>query len=185
MRVVNSWVPLVVTVILAIPVLWAIYAGKFDLAHRLGFVVSTLQTLFLVGAVVLLVTHLPTKKESGLELLQSAGTLFPSNILIFALWYWRIDAGGPYQREIAGAHVSGEFLFPQMTMDCDTRKQCGHEEWTPGFVDYLFLAFNTSTALSPTDTAALTHIAKIMMMLQASISITILVLLVGRAVNVL
>lgn len=170
---------------MAIPIIWATMLGNFKVAHIFGYVISGLQTLFLIGSVVLLVIHLPQNKETGIELLQSAGTLFPTNILIFALWYWRIDAGGPYEREIAGAHVSGEFLFPQMTMDPETRDQCGHPEWTPGFIDYLFLAFNTSAALSPTDTAALTHLAKVMMMIQASISITILVLLVGRAVNVL
>lgn len=185
LRVVPSWVPLAGTTVFVIPLVWAIWSGNLDVAHRLGYVVSGFQTLFLIGAVCLLVVFLPARRESGLELLQSAGTLFPSNILIFALWYWRIDAGGPHEREIAGAHVVGEFLFPQMTMDPETRRECGQQHWTPGFIDYLFLAFNTSTALSPADTGALTRIAKVMMMVQASISITILVLLVGRAVNVL
>ena len=185
LRLVPEWMPLAVSFVLVAPILWAVSKHKFKLAHKLGYVVSIFQTLVLIGAVVLLVNHLPQQKESGVELLRSAGVLFPTNILIFALWYWRIDSGGPYEREIAGAHVVGEFLFPQMTMDKPTREMCGQDDWTPGFVDYLFLAFNTSTALSPADTAALTRPAKLMMMVQSSISVTILVLLVGRAVNVL
>lgn len=185
LRVVDNWVPLAATAALAIAIIAVLGSGNYKAAHVLGYAVSILQTTFLMGAVVLLVRNLPLHRESGLELLQSAGTLFPSNIFIFALWYWRIDSGGPYAREIAGAHVAGEFLFPQMTMDPETRQRCRQDNWTPGFVDYLFLAFNTSTALSPADTGALTRIAKVMMMIQASISITILVLLVGRAVNVL
>ena len=185
LRFLPNYSLLVVSFVIATPLLIAIYRGNFKLAHALGYAISGIQTLFLIGAVILLVTHLPKHKESGLELLQSAGVLFPLNILIFGLWYWRIDSGGPYEREIAGAHVVGEFLFPQMTMDRETREQCGQEHWTPGFIDYLFLAFNTSTALSPADTGALTRLAKCMMMVQASISVTILVLLVGRAVNVL
>lgn len=185
LRVVPDWIPVVLTALATVPVVFALSQGNYRFAHTVGLLISGFQTTFLIGAVVLLVVHLPQKRESGLELLQSAGTLFPSNILIFALWYWRIDSGGPYEREIAGAHVAGEFLFPQMTMDPETRRQCAQEHWTPGFIDYLFLAFNTSTALSPADTGALTRFAKIMMMIQASISITILVLLVGRAVNVL
>lgn len=180
-----SWVLLILTFVLIVPLIWLNYKGNYRTAHNIGFMLSGLQTIFLIGGLALLIFHLPRHGESGIQLLQSAATLFPSNILIFALWYWRIDAGGPYAREIAGSHVAGEFLFPQMTMDIETRKQCGQDDWTPGFIDYLFLAFNTSTALSPADTGALTRLAKVMMMVQASISVTILVLLVGRAVNVL
>jgi hypothetical protein len=117
--------------------------------------------------------------ESPRMLLLSAALLWISNILVFACWYWRLDAGGPNARDRRETHEDGAFLFPQMTMDGD------HENWTPGFVDYLFLAFNTSTAFSPTDAPVLSKWAKIMMMLQASISLATLALLAARAVNIL
>jgi uncharacterized membrane protein len=96
---------------------------------------------------------------------------------VFASWYWRLDAGGPHQREVTGMHVEGAFLFPQMTLD--------DPDWIPGFVDYLFLAFNTSTAFSPTDVPVLSRWAKGMMMIQSIISFTTVALLAARAVNIL
>lgn len=79
----------------------------------------------------------------------------------------------------------GSFLFPQMTMSSQARTASGMKYWQPGFVDYLFLAFNTSTALSPTDVPVLSRWAKAMMMVQALISLSTIVILAGRAVNVL
>ena len=79
-------------------------------------------------------------------------------------------------------HPDGAFLFPQMTLS----KATGNgPAWSPRFVDYLFLAFNTSTALSPTDTAVLSRWAKGAMMLQALISLAIIVLLAAYAINIL
>ena len=90
-----------------------------------------------------------------------------TNVLVFALWYWNLDGGGPHQRDLRG-HTDGAFLFPQMAMAPDAREQVGEEDWSPGFVDYLFLAFNTSTALSPADTAVLSRWAKCLSMLRRS-----------------
>ena len=118
-------------------------------------------------------------------LLGSAAALWVTNILVFASWYWRLDAGGPHQRDLRTGHVDGAFLFPQMTMDTPAKAAAGASVWSPGFVDYLFLAFNTSTALSPTDAPVLSRWAKLLMMLQATISLTIVVLLAARAVNIL
>jgi len=123
----------------------------------------------------------PAHKESPIALLRSGATLWISNVLVFALWYWRLDAGGPYSRGLRPGHTEGAFLFPQMTMPVDLRK----ERWSPMFIDYLFLAFNTSTALSPTDVPILSRWAKIMVMIQALISLTVTVILVARAVNIL
>ena len=81
------------------------------------------------------------------------------------------------QRELRGVHTEGAFLFPQMTLD--------DPDWIPGFVDYLFLAFNTSTAFSPTDVPVLSRWAKGMMMVQSIISFTTVALLAARAVNIL
>jgi uncharacterized membrane protein len=105
--------------------------------------------------------------------------------LVFALWYWRLDAGGPYQRDKEPGHSNGAFLFPQMTMSKEALREAGQQDWSPDFVDYLFLAFNTSTAFSPTDTLVLARWAKILMMLQALLSLLIIALLAARAVNIL
>ncbi len=102
------------------------------------------------------------------------------NILVFASWYWRLDAGGPNQRDLRDSHEDGAFLFPQMITPWDSDKN-----WRPGFVDYLFLAFNTSTAFSPTDVPVLSRWAKLMMMVQALISLATVALLAARAVNIL
>jgi hypothetical protein len=96
-----------------------------------------------------------------------------------------LDAGGPSQRDLRRSHTDGAFLFPQMTLDPELRKEMGEDRWRPGFVDYLFLAFNTSTAFSPTDVPVLSRWAKTLMMIQASISLATIALLAARAVNVL
>ena len=72
-----------------------------------------------------------------------------------------------------------------MTLPSEIKKKTGQHGWSPNFVDYLFLAFNTSTAFSPTDVPVLERWAKIIMMIQSTISLTVLALLAARAVNIL
>jgi hypothetical protein len=86
---------------------------------------------------------------------------------------------------LRGVHTDGAFLFPQMTLNRQTKAEMGEESWSPGFVDYLFIAFNTSTAFSPTDSPVLSSWAKILMMIQALISFATVALLAARAVNIL
>ena len=133
----------------------------------------------------LLVAALPSHKQSPADLLRSASALWVANILVFAGWYWRLDGGGPRARELQGAHRDGAFLFPQMTLSPEVRIQMGEEDWSPNFVDYLFVAFNTSTAFSPTDSPVLSRWAKVLMMVQALISFMTVALLAARAVNIL
>ena len=151
--------------------------SKFWLNQIVGYTVLGIITAALIGALVLLIVALLDHAQKAPALLRSAVALWVSNILVFASWYWRLDAGGPNQRDLRGKHTEGAFLFPQMTV--------GDLDWMPGFVDYLFLAFNTSTAFSPTDAPVLSRWAKGMMMLQATISLATLVLLAARAVNIL
>jgi uncharacterized membrane protein len=117
--------------------------------------------------------------------LLSAALLWITNILVFALWYWRLDAGGPNQRDKRAKHSEGAFLFPQTTLSQETLNAAGQQDWSPEFIDYLFLAFNTSTAFSPTDVPVLARWAKVLMMLQSLLSLLIVVLLAARAVNIL
>ncbi len=181
----SKWLPLIVTTLLAIPTVIALRSRKFHHAALLGNVISAVLSLSMVLSVGMLVYTMPDRREAPIQLLRTAGALWVTNILIFATWYWRIDAGGPHRRDLNPTHEQGAFLFPQMTMDWETRRRTGQDHWTPGFVDYLFLAFNTSTALSPADTGALTRWAKALMMIQALISLTIIVLLAARAINTL
>jgi hypothetical protein len=170
---------------LMIPTVVSHHTGRHRLNAIFGFSVDGVLTLGLIVSVILLIGALPAHKESPEELLLSAASLWITNILVFALWYWRLDAGGPHQRDKRAGHCDGAFLFPQMTMTEQALKEAGQEDWSPNFVDYLFLAFNTSTAFSPTDAPVLERWAKILMMLQSLLSLLIIALLAARAVNIL
>jgi hypothetical protein len=180
-----SWLLLVIVVILEIPIFWARWRGKDRLNRALGYLLASVVTVDTVWSLGLLIAALPSKQESPQDLLRSAGALWIANILVFASWYWRLDAGGPRARELRGVHTDGAFLFPQMTLDQQSKREMGEQSWSPGFVDYLFLAFNTSTAFSPTDCPVLSRWAKMMMMVQALISFATVALLAARAVNIL
>jgi uncharacterized membrane protein len=142
-----------------------------------GYILLATVTADMIASLSLLITRLPAHRETPRELLTAAVGIWSSNVLVFASWYWRLDGGGPNARDRRKSHDSGAFLFPQMQM----REQ----NWKPGFVDYLFLAFNTSTAFSPTDVPVLSHWAKVMMMTQSSISLGTVIILAARAVNIL
>ena len=115
-------------------------------------------------------------------MLRSAGALWFTNIIVFASWYWRLDAGGPHGRDLRPGHPTGSFLFPQMTLDDQTKgeNQPRTPPWSPNFVDYLFLAFNTSTAFSPTDSPVLSRWAKVLTMIQSVISLSVVAVLAGK-----
>jgi hypothetical protein len=180
-----DWMLLILVVVLMVPTMWAYYRGLNTLNRVLGYIVTSIVTADMILSLVLLIAALPTHKQAPPDMLRSAGALWITNILVFASWYWRLDGGGPRARELRGAHVDGAFLFPQMMLDQQAKREMGEECWSPGFVDYLFLAFNTSTAFSPTDTPVLSRWAKVMTMIQALISFTTVALLAARAVNIL
>jgi len=175
------WLALVITAILLVPSVLTHRSGRHNWNRIVGYCITGVLTAFMIWSLVLLVRALPAHKESPIALLRSGATLWISNVLVFALWYWRLDAGGPYSRGLRPGHAEGAFLFPQMSMPPDQRDP----RWSPMFIDYLFLAFNTSTAFSPTDVPILSRWAKIMAMIQALISLTATVILVARAVNIL
>jgi hypothetical protein len=179
------WLLLVLVGLLLIPTIQAHRAGHHSLNHLFGILCNAVITASLCGSLALLVITLPAHKEAPTTLLISAFLLWCANILVFALWYWRLDGGGPSVRIKRTPYGSRAFLFPQLQIESGERKAMGAEHWCPGFVDYLFLAFNTSTAFSPTDTLVLARWAKALMMAQALISLLVLVLLVARGINVL
>jgi hypothetical protein len=180
-----SWLlPAVVTVLL-VPTIFAHRTGRHSLNHVLGIAIAAIITLALIVSVVLLATTLSGKKEPPLALLFSGGALWLTNVLVFALWYWRLDGGGPAKRKTGNEFGSRSFVFPQMQIEPIERKTFGADRWRPGFVDYLFVAFTTSSTFGPTDSPVLTPWAKLFTMTQSVISLTIMVLLISRAVGVL
>ena len=180
-----TWLLPALVVVLLVPTVFAHRTGRHSLNHVLGIVIVAIITFGLIASVVLLVITLPGKKEPPLELLRSGGALWLTNVLVFALWYWRLDGGGPRERETRHEFGSRSFVFPQMQIEKIERKTFGVDEWRPGFVDYLFVAFTTSSTFGPTDAPLLTHWAKLLTMTQTVISLTIMVLLISRAVGVL
>jgi uncharacterized membrane protein len=179
------WLLLVVISTLLVPTVISHRKGKHILNQALGFILNSVVTVAMICSLALLLTALPAHLESPQQLLRSAAALWASNILVFASWYWRLDAGGPHKRDMTTGHTDGAFLFPQMTLEPVAKIAAGEEEWSPNFIDYLFLAFNTSTAFSPTDVPVLSRWAKLLMMTQSIISLLVLALLAARAVNIL
>ena len=179
-----GWLLLVVVAALLIPTVLARVRRRDRLNQALGYALNAVVTLDMMWSLGLLIAALPGHKESPLDMLRSAAALWVSNILVFASWYWRLDGGGPNERDRQLKH-DGAFLFPQMTLSDEIKRNLGEENWRPRFVDYLFLAFNTSTAFSPTDSPVLSRWAKVLMMVQSLISFTTVALLAARAVNIL
>jgi hypothetical protein len=176
--------PLLILVLLA-PTVVAHRIGRHSLNHALGILINAIITCSLIGSVVLLVIALPAHKEPPIVLLKSGAELWLSNVLVFALWYWRLDGGGPNLRDAQPEFGSRGFVFPQMQIEKSEQRRFGVEGWRPGFVDYLFIAFTTSSTFGPTDAPILQRWAKLFAMIQIFISLTIVVLLISRAVGVL
>lgn len=179
------WLLVAVVIGLFVPMVILHYVGNHALHQTLGYVLNSVVTAALILSLGLLLWEVTRHEVSPPQLLRSAASLWIANILIFASWYWRLDGGGPHERARTVGHSDGAFLFPQMTMPPEAKAAAGEKEWEPNFVDYLFLAFNTSTAFSPTDVPVLSRWAKSVMMVQALISLLVIALLAGRAVNIL
>jgi uncharacterized membrane protein len=116
---------------------------------------------------------------NGRELIISGVLIWLTNFLIFALWYWEVDRGGPGRRA-AGHDGPPDFLFPQMSDD-----RIEPLAWRPRFIDYLYVSLTNNTAFSPTDTMPLTAMAKTIMGVQSLVSLLTIGLIVSRAVNIL
>jgi hypothetical protein len=119
------------------------------------------------------------KGPSGQSLLLDALNIWFTNVVVFALWYWTIDRGGSVAREL-GAPSAPDFLFPQMLGEADE-----NPGWTPGFFDYFYVSFTNATAFSPTDTMPLSVRAKLLMAVEAFVSLLTVGLVAARAVNIL
>jgi hypothetical protein len=145
-----------------------------------ALILTALISAMNCGALVQLVRALFSGHAgTGQTLLLDALNIWTTNVISFALWFWNIDRGGPAVRGIVAAKHP-DFLFTQQTIDDESCR-----DWSPGFVDYLFLAFTNATAFSPADTFPLTQRAKLLMMAESSISFLTVALVASRAVGIL
>jgi uncharacterized membrane protein len=117
--------------------------------------------------------------SNGRSLVVASVPIWITNVLVFGLWYWELDRGGPASRSDP-KHREPDFLFPQMTAVGTTR-----QNWCPNFFDYLYTSFTNATAFSPTDTMPLTSWAKMLMMVQSGASFITVAIVISRAVNIL
>jgi hypothetical protein len=117
--------------------------------------------------------------QTARVLLACGGIIWITNVIAFGLWYWDLDRGGAAARA-AGSTARPAFLFPEMA-----NPEYAGDDWSPTFVDYLHLSFNTATAFSPTDVSPIMPWAKLMMMTEEAISLVVGILVVARAVNIL
>jgi hypothetical protein len=178
------WLLLSILSVILVPAIIAHVRHKHSLSQVIGYFLNGVVTVSLIWSLALLILALPGRKTTPQQLLLAAAVLWVSKILVFASWYWRLDAGGPHQRELVAGHDDGAFLFPQMMMRPEAKIAAHEEDWSPNFIDYLFLAFNASTAFSPT-ASVLSRWAKLLIMVQALISLLVIALLAARAVNIL
>ena len=178
-----NWVVPLLILLLLVPAIVSNRAGRVNLNASFGIAMLSVITIAEIWSLALLIHGLPHKNANPLDLARSAALLWVGNVLVFASWYWRLDAGGPNARDLREEHSQGAFLFPQMTMPDGS--EWATPNWKPGVVDYLFLAFNTSVAFSPTDTPVLTRWAKLVMIIQASVSLSIVAILAARAISLL
>lgn len=173
--------------LLILPMIISHWRNNNQINRLLALGVNILITLYIIISVSRLVFATLRGEIGPMHLLVSSIVLWGANILLFALWYWNLDAGGPTKRELSKNLGVTAFLFPQMQVSLmqDPSLPKSIKNWEPHFVDYLFLAFNTSTAFSPTDTPVLSRWAKLMGMIQVLISLTIVLMLAARAISIL
>jgi hypothetical protein len=146
--------------------------------------------LFNLASVVLLTAGIVTRHAAvtdGVALLQAGGQIWLTNVLVFGLWYWEIDGGGPAQRSRAPSAMAFEttdFLFPQMMLS-DERLAAIDRDWKPLFLDYLYVAFTDALAFSPTDAMPISRTVKMLMAMEAIISFLTVAIVVSRAVGII
>lgn len=186
LRFTPIWVLPSLVLVLLVPSIVSHRTRRYRVNHFLGIAINSVLTVALLSSLVMLVSGLALQKEKGMPLLISGAELWLSNVLTFALWYWRLDGGGPNERRDRAEFGSRGFVFPQMQIEKTQRSAFGVEnDWTPAFVDYLFVSMMQSATFGPTDAPILARWAKAMTMLQVLISLTIVVLLISHAVGAL
>ncbi|HUA08861.1 MAG TPA: hypothetical protein VMA98_06260 [Candidatus Acidoferrales bacterium] len=188
------WVVPVIVALLLTPIVAMAPTGMRDshLMRALTIALAAALNFFNITSVILLINDLLNAHASGhgmtaQELIESGGSVWITNIIVFALWYWQLDGEGPFDREryvSACDTPSIDFLFPQMSVDRGRVKGIP-ADWRPMFIDYLYLSFTNALAVSPTDTMPLTRAAKMLMLVESLISFVTVALILARSVNIL
>jgi hypothetical protein len=173
----TAWLVLRVVAILAVIALWVLNR-KTDLFKAIIVVDGMLTFGLLLNMTILVDVLFGLSPAAVRTLLLDVVLMAVSSILIFSIWYWIIDPPGVEETQREDA--AWDFLFPQRASILP-----GYESWTPRYVDYLYLAFTTSFAFSPTDTLPLARRAKMLMLLQSSISLITITAIAGSAINIL
>ncbi len=148
-------------------------------------IIAALNVFNIITIVLLFIQLVGPNPPPGVQLLFAAVQIWLTNVIVYALWYWEVDGGGPEVRAHAvfeDAHRRADFLFPQMALGADIQREY---RFRPQFIDYVFLSFNTATAFSPTDTFPLRPTAKMLMMGESLASLITLAVIAGRAINIL
>jgi hypothetical protein len=173
------WLPALMTA-LVVALLSAHAGGRYHLVRTISCVLLGIVTVSLVLREFFLVSTLSERGASAFSVLVDAVLIWVGTVVAFAVWYWEIDGGAPDERT-TGTHASEDFLFPQMDQQ-DSMRAIG---WTPGFLDYLFVSFTTSTTFGPTDTPVLSGRVKILTVIQAQavLSLVVVIVLVAWAVG--
>ncbi len=163
--------------------------GRIDRPRRwirvvtgLLIVTITVATGFTAGRLVVGILE-GTEFGNATELLIIGGVVWVTTVIAFALWYWHLDSGGPVARAqgtFATEGIQPAFHFPEQGLARET-----HTTWYPQFVDYLALSFNTGTTFGPSDVSAIRHWSKLWVMAESVISLSLIGLVVARAVNIL
>ena len=157
------------------------WRGLVAARRKVALSILAVVTLAVGASAIFLVVSPSAAGVSALELLRDAVLLWASNIVNFGLWYWEVDGGGPVHRLMHRTPPSTDFAFPpQQQAALSGQKDL---DWSPMLVDYLFLAFTSSSTFGPTDTLVMARRAKVLMMLQASLSLIIFGGIVARAVG--
>ena len=182
-RLIPGWAPYLLLIMLNVPMLALVLTTDKRRWLRIESVVLLVFFAFagftLVDELRYLIVRLVRRSASvdGVQLLASSVAVWASNVLVFSLAYWRIDRGGPEAR-LNQAHTKPDWIFP-------------HEEGltvpdkNPTFVDYLFLAYWTATAFSPTDALPISSRAKLLMMLESMVSLVTIIVVAARAINII
>jgi uncharacterized membrane protein len=183
-RVPGWWVfPVVQLVLLGL--LIAQDPGRIDRRseslHRLMVALLVVMTLGTVLGVVVLAVDILNAAEgiTATILLGRGAAIWVANVIIFSLWYWQLDRGGPAERA-AGSPIPASFAFPE-----NATPELAPAGWRPAYPDYLYLAYTNATAFSPTDTLPVRRWAKLTMMVQSTLSLVIAILVIARAINIL
>jgi hypothetical protein len=187
---VTGWVWLVLClpdVLLAIELWFSMDTTGHERQHHIVQVILGLMVVGNLAGLALLVAALLTEKTSQLaagQLLMSGFVVWWSNVIVFGLWFWTLDCGGPVQRAQHG-HDHPDFSFPQDADPELARRDEDGDPWHPRLEDYVYVALTNAIAFSPTDTMPLTRWAKTLMAVESAIAVVAILLVAARAVNVL